>query len=116
MREEDVLDHEMLETAQESDRAALISLAAGRVLAHDVERVQVPSLHRFEHLAQVPAFFARELRPAPCARELVVNLRVLEVLESRHSVRDRAHVAAALDVDLATQRCEAAAVAPHLAR
>ena len=105
----------MVEPAQEAHRAGLVRLAARRVLAHDVHRAQVAAVHRLEHLAQVPAFPAWKVGSAPRPRELVVDGRVLQVLEAGHPGGNGAHVTSALDVVLAAQRVQAAAVAAHLA-
>ena len=114
--EKDVLDDEVVEAAEQAHRARLVSLAACRILADDVDRAQVTTVHRLEHLAQVPAFLAREVGAAPRARELFVDRRILEVLETGQPGRDGAHVATTLDVVLAAQRVQAAAVPAHLAR
>ncbi len=45
-----------------------------------------------------------------------MHLGVLEILEAGHARGDGAHVSAALDVVLAAQRVEPAAVTAHLAR
>ena len=102
--EEDVLHHQVIEAAQKTDSATLVRLAARRVLADDVERAEVAAIHRLEHLAQMPPLPGWKGRATPGPRELVVDLRVFEVLETGQARRNRAHVAAALDVVLPAQR------------
>src|SRR2546430_7720636 len=93
----------------------MIRLAPRRILADDVDRAQIPTIHRLEHLAEVPALLHREVGAAPRSRELFVELGVFQFLETRQPGRDRAHVAAALDVVLAAQGIQAAPITPHLA-
>ena len=54
------------------------------------------------------------MTPQACV-ELRPELVVLDVLEARQPIRQGAHVAAALDVVLAAERVDAAAVAPDVA-
>ena len=51
---------------------------------------------------------------APGALEFRAQFAVLNVLEARQSVGDRAHISAPLDVVLAAQRVETTAVAAHV--
>ena len=95
---------------EQPDRSLLVGLRLDGVLADAVDRRQVAALHRVEHPGQVPAALRRD-RDAPFGIELRPQLVVLDVLEARQPVGERAHVAAALDVVLATQRVDAAAVA-----
>ena len=89
-------------------RARLVRLRLDGVLADAVDRGQV-AFHGIEHPRQVPAAQRRDgrLTPRRSGRDRVV----LDVLETRQPVGQGAHVAAALDVVLATQRVDAAAVA-----
>src|SRR5207253_2361013 len=81
--------------------ACRAGLGLRRVLADHVERGQVAALHRLEHLRQVPAVAWLDL-DVPRAFELAARLVILlQVLEAGQSVRDRAHVPAALHVVLA---------------
>ena len=96
------------------DRPLLVGLGLDRVLADAVDRGQVAALHRVEHPRQVPAALRRD-RDAPLGVELGPQLVVLDVLEARQPVGQGAHVAAALDVVLAAQRVDAAAVAADVA-
>ena len=70
-------------------------------------------VHRLEHLAQVIAALGVDLH-IPRGLELLAQRCVLEVLESGQPVGDRAHVAATLDVVLATQRIQPASVPAYL--
>ena len=113
--EEDVLHDEVVEPLEQVQRVHRVGLRLRRILADDVQRLQLAALHRLEHLRQVPAV-ARLDRHAPGL--LVLGARrvvALDVLEARQLVRDRAHVAAALHVVLAAQRVEARAVAADVA-
>ena len=112
--QEQVLDDEEVEALEQVDRPLLVGLGLDRVLADAVDRGQVAALHRVEHARQVPAALRRD-RHAPLGVELGPQRVVLDVLEPRQAVGERAHVAAALDVVLATQRVDAAAVAPDVA-
>ena len=113
--QEEVLHDEELEALEQVDRALLVGLGLDRVLADAVDRGQVAALDRVEHPRQVPAAPGRD-GDAPLGVELRPELVVLDVLEARQAVGERAHVAAALDVVLATQRVDAAAVAADVAR
>ena len=112
--QEQVLDDEEVEALEQVDRALLVGLGLDRVLADAVDRGQVAALHRVEHPRQVPAALGRD-GDAPLGVELRPQRVVLDVLEARQAVGEGAHVAAALDVVLATQRVDAAAVAPDVA-
>ena len=92
--------------------AAVVCLASASDCAGfspiDVERAQLAALHRLEHLRSGASRScgldrARPRRVSNFARGLVV---ALDVLEAGELVRDRAHVAAALDVVLAAQRVQ----------
>ena len=111
--QEQVLHHEEVETLEEADRAFLVRLGLDRVLADAVHGRQVAALHRIEHPRQVPAAPRRD-RDAPLGVELRAQLVVLDVLEPGQPVGQGAHVAAALDVVLATERVDAAAVSPDV--
>ena len=108
--QEQVLDDQEVEALEQVDRALLVGLGLDRVLADAVDRGQVAALHRVEHARQVPAALRRD-RDAPLGVELGPQRVVLDVLEAGQPVGQGAHVAAALDVVLATQRVDAAAVA-----
>ena len=62
---------------------------------------------------QVPAALRRD-GDAPLGIELGAQLVVLDVLEPGQAIGERAHVAAALDVVLAAERVDAAAVSPDM--
>ena len=115
LRPEDVLDDDELETLEEMPRAEVVGLRLHGVLADDVERGQLAVLHGLEHLREVPAALGRH-RHAPGRVELRAQLVVLDVLEAGQAIGQGAHVAAALDVVLAAQGVEAAAVAPDMTR
>ena len=89
-------------------RAMLVGFRLDRVLADDVDRLQLAALHRVEHRRQVPPALRRHGH-APGALELRPHPVVLDVLEARQAIGQRAHVAATLDVVLAAQRVDAAA-------
>src|ERR1019366_6527086 len=93
----------------------LVCLRSSGILANDVRGLELTVLHRLEHLAEVVALFGRKRRAAPSARELGVDARILEVLETREPRWNRAHVAPTLDVVLPAKGIQAAAVAPDLA-
>ncbi len=112
--QEEVLDDQEVEALEQVDRPFLVGLGLDRVLADAVDRGQVAALHRVEHPRQVPAALRRD-RDTPLGVELGPQLVVLDVLEPRQPVGERAHVAAALDVVLATQRVDATAVASDVA-
>ncbi len=99
---------------EEPTRTRLVSLRLHGVLADDVERVQLVMLDGVEHLAQVQATRWRDRDP-PGGIEGRPERIILDVLEARQSVGQGSHVSAALDIVLAAQRIEAAAVAAHMA-
>ena len=101
-----VLHDEAVEAFEQMRRARLVGLRLHRVLADHVERAQLAALHRLEHPRQVPAPSRRD-RHAPRPLELRPHLVVLDVLETRQPIGQRAHVAAALHVVLAAQRVDA---------
>ena len=111
--QEDVLDDHEVARAQQVARPLLVGLGLDRVLADHVERLELAALHRVEHPGQVPATLRRD-RHAPGRIELGPQRVVLDVLEAGQPIRQRAHVAAALDVVLATQRVEPGAVPPDV--
>src|SRR5665213_2653907 len=98
--EEDVLHDQVVKAAQEAHGASLVGLAARRVLADYVERLQLVVVHRLEHLAEVIALLRGKRRTAPCACELGMDGRLLEVLETGKPRRYGAHVSPALDIVL----------------
>ena len=114
MRKKNLDDHE-LEPAEQRLGALLVGLRLHRVLADDVDRGQVASLHGVEHARQVPAALGRHGH-APLLVERCSQGVVFDVLEARQAVGQGAHVATTLDVVLATQRVQATAVAPHVPR
>src|SRR5690242_3322887 len=63
----------------------------------------------------MPAAFGMDA-DAPGMLELRAQFGVLDVLEAGQAVGDRAHISAALDIVLAAQRVETAAVAAHMTR
>src|SRR4029077_21088679 len=97
LRKEDVLNHEVLEAAEQPDCSRLVRLRSRGILAHDVDRAHLAVIHRLEHLAEVVSAFRRD-RGIPSALEGRTHRGVLEILETWKPVRDRAHVAAALHV------------------
>ncbi len=108
--QEQVLDDEEVEVREEMDRPLLVRLRLDGVLADAVDRGQVASLHRIEHPGQMPAALRRH-RHAPGGVERRPQCVVLDVLEPGQAVGQGAHVATALDVVLAAQRVDAAAIA-----
>ena len=114
LRQEQVLDDEELEAFEHAAHASLIGLRLGRVLADHVQQALVAARHRVAHRRQVAAALVRD-RHAPRLFELRPKPVVLDVLEAGQPVGDRAHVAAALDVVLAAQGVETAAVATDMA-
>ena len=114
-RQHDVLHDEEVELREELAGLGDVGLGLGRVLADHVEGAQLAALHAVEHLRQVPAVLGPDRR-APGRLEAGARLVVaLDVLEAGELVRDRAHVAAALDVVLAAQRVEPRAEPPDVA-
>ena len=107
--QEQVLDDEEVEALEQPDRPLLVGLGLDRVLADAVDGGEVAALHRVEHARQVPAALRRD-RDAPLRIELGAQRVVLDVLEPGQAIRQRAHVAATLDVVLATERVDATAV------
>ncbi len=100
--QEQILDHEMIQTFQKLYRVSHVRFRLRRIFADDVEAREIPALHCFEHEREVPPVLVRKLR-APRLLELRSMLGVLDILESRKLVRNRAHVAATLDVVLSTE-------------
>ena len=114
LRQEDILNDQVPQTSQQLDRMLLIGLRLRRILADDVERVELFAIDRREHVGEVPAVLLWQ-RGVPGALELCTVRRVLDVLAARKLVRNRTHVAAALHVILSAQRTEPAAVTPDVA-
>ena len=114
VRHHDVLHDQGVEVLQQLPGVVGVRLGVHGVLADDVDARELTTVHRLEHVAQVPAV-ARDDRPAPRRLEPRPSRGVLyDVLEARQLVRDRAHVAPALDVVLAAQRIQPAAVDAHV--
>ena len=90
-----------------------VRFRVGGILAQHVKRREVAVLHRLKHIAQVPAAFGWDLH-TPGLLKLGAQFVVLNMLEARQAVGNRAHVASALDVVLSAQRIHAAAVAAHM--
>ena len=111
--QEDVLHDEQVEAAQQLLRVMAIGLGLQRVLADHVQRRELAALHGLEHPRQVPAALGRNAH-APEVVAALAGLVVLDVLEADQPVGQRAHVAAALDVVLAAERVDAAAVSPDV--
>ena len=107
--EEDVLHHEVVETLQEVHGVLLVRLGLRGVLTDDVHGAQVATLHRLEHLREVPAVTILD-GDAPRRAELLAHRRIEDVLETCEPVGDGAHVATALHVVLPAQWIEAGAV------
>src|ERR1700735_538447 len=70
-------------------------------------------IHGFKHIAQIPAALGLDLC-APGFLKLEAQFVLLDVLKASETIRDRAHVAAALDVVLPAQRIYATAVAANV--
>jgi hypothetical protein len=111
--EEEVLDDEVVEAFEGGQGVVAIGLGLSRVLPDHVQRPEVAAVHRLEHLGQVPPV-ARWDRAPPLGLELRPRRGVGDVLEAGQLVRQRSHVAAALDVVLPAQRVEPRAVAPDV--
>jgi len=99
--EEDVLHHQVVEAGQQTHGARLVGFGTRRVFADDVDGVHLAVFHRLEHLAEVITALRRDGHAAPRLLELTSQLGVLQVLEARQLVRNRAHVPATLHVVLA---------------
>ena len=68
LRQKDVLHDQVFQSAQKFVRVLLIGFRLRRVLADDVERIEFASLHRGEHVAEMPAPFAAEASRSMPAR------------------------------------------------
>jgi hypothetical protein len=106
-REEDLLHDEMVEAAQPVLDVVRVGVGLRGILADDVERRQVAPVHRAQHLGEVHAAPRRDDRVPPLAHPRARVVILLDVLEARQLVGDRAHVAAALHVVLAAKRIAA---------
>ena len=115
LREEDVLDDEVVEPVEQPDGPVVVGLRLGRVLTEDVEGPEVATLHRVEHLGEVPAALGGERDP-PASFEPGADGAVLHVLEPGELVGQRTHVPTSLDVVLAPQRDQPGAEASDVAR
>src|SRR5437667_4887022 len=73
-------------------RVILIRLRLQRILTDDIQSAEVSTLHRFEHLREVPAFFGRNLS-TPMFLELFTERDVLDVLKTRQAIRQGTHIA-----------------------
>ena len=93
----------------------LIGFRLQRIFSNDVQSAKFASFHGFEHLREVPSFVRRQLN-APVFFELLAQSGVLDVLETRETIRQSAHVAAALHIVLAAKRIEPAAVFADVTR
>src|SRR5436309_13989576 len=91
----------------------LVGLGLERVLANDVKGAQFSAFHRLKHLRQVPPFLWRN-RNAPIRFKFGAKNVILDVLESGQAIRQCAHIAAALNVVLAAQRIQSAAISPDM--
>ena len=105
----------MVESLQEPLDPMQIRVRLRGILADHIERREVATVHRVEHLGEVPAM-TRLNRRLPGALELRARLVIENVLEAGQAIRDCPHVPAALDVVLSAQRVQPATVPSNLAR
>ena len=113
-RVEKILHHQKFQIAHEFTRAMAVRFGGDRIFPKDIKRCELAVLHRFEHSGNVQAGLGIHFH-APGFFEFGAKLRILDVLETGEAVRDRAHVAAALNIILAAQGIDAAAVAADVA-
>ena len=113
--EEDVLDDEQVEAGQELAGMCDVGLGVGRVLPQDVRSSNGLGFHGLEHEGQVQTGIGRDLG-IPHRAEACPGGGIGDVGETRQLVRQRAHVAPALNVVLAAERYEPAAPSAHVAR
>ncbi len=99
----------MLQAAQQLHRVFLIGFRLSGILADDVERIELAAFHRLEHIREIPPSSAGQLAFHACSN-LAMLSRIFDVLATGKLVRDRAHVAAALNVVLTSQRIDSRAV------
>ena len=100
LREEEILHDEQVERLEQMASMQHVGLALRGVLAHDVERSELPAVHRLEHRREVHAVPGRDRRVVRGVEPTASLVVGLDVLEAGELVRDRAHVAAALHVVL----------------
>src|SRR5262249_7236723 len=108
-----ILRYQEFETFQQMSRMILISFGLQRVLTDHVQRPQFASLHRLEHLRQMPTLLRRDFHP-PMPFELFAERDVLNMLEPGQTIRQCAHVAAALNIVLASKRIQPAAIPAYV--
>src|SRR5206468_10005283 len=93
----------------------LIGFRLQQIFSDDVQSAKLASFDGFEHLREVPSFVRRYFN-APVFFELLAQSGVLDVLKTRETIRQSAHVAAPLLIVLAAKRIEPAAVFADVTR
>jgi hypothetical protein len=100
LRHADLLHDEVVETLEAMPHVVRVGVGLRRVLTDHIQGGEILPIHCPDHLGEVPAFVWLELH-VPVLLETFADLRLEHRLEPGEAIRDRAHVAAALNVVLA---------------
>ena len=87
----------------------LVRFGLERVFTDHIQRSKFTRFHRLKHLRKMPAFLRRNL-DAPLLFEFLAQGNIFDVLETSETIRQSAHITAALNIVLASKRIEPAAV------
>ena len=112
--EEQVLDHDQVHRHERGRDVLRVRVRLGEVLALDVDAAERAVDRGAQHVRD-PQARLRVDRGAPQVGEQLADGRIGHVPVAGQLVRERAHVARALDVVLATQRADADAFATDVA-
>src|ERR1051326_1966897 len=115
LRQEHILHHQKLEILKKASGMILIGFRLQWILSDHIERAEISPFHGLKHLRQVPASFRRNLT-IPFFLKRFTEYRILNVLKTRQAIRQRTHIASALDVVLSSERIKAAAILTDVSR
>ena len=113
--EEEILDDDEVHGLQCTLHMLGVGIGLGDVLTLHEERLELTHHGGIEHVGDAHAGIAAQLR-TPQHLELLADCVIGDVSVARKLVRERAHVARALDVVLPAQRVDAHAFATDIAR
>src|SRR5579862_8657716 len=104
--QEQVLDDDAVHRAQGRSNVLRVRIRLSNVLALDVESLELAIERSLEHVRDAKSWLGEQL-PAPGPLELTAHRRIGHVPIGRELVRERSHIARALDIVLPTQWIDA---------
>ena len=115
LRQEDVLDHEMFELGERDAGVMLVGIRHGRILAHDIHRLDLVGMDRVDDLDHRQPALGIELG-APEGLHPLADLDILhrEIVGEDHG--DEAGIRGALDIVLPAERMQPRPGPPHMTR